>query len=51
MIHQTVRNAAGTIHAAICEDSFEECADEWGRCFKAAVALHHEDQLKEPTNG
>jgi hypothetical protein len=47
MIPKTVTDAADVIHVAICEDSIEDCREEYGQCQKAATELYHAGLLAE----
>lgn len=46
MTPKHVIEAAKSIHATICYDSFEECFEEYANCIKAATNLHHAGLLK-----
>jgi len=47
MIPELVTRAASVIHARICEESWDECVDEFGPCMKAATELWHGGLLAE----
>ena len=35
------------IHVAICEEGWDDCREDHGRCMRAATKLYHEGKLKE----